>query len=314
MNWLVLTLLSLIAWALVDVLSKYVSTEDDPDAHLELIIIVGLFLLPTLFSSLGESESGLSILQIIWKYKIWIVVPLCYILDLWGSFFPLKYLEISIVSPVVNTAGVVSVIVLLCYYFATGSIDSIHDVLNNRTIIGMVIITIGLVALGYVQEKQAGKELAEKPKDKWYRYGAIALIIPILAALFEGMEGILAGIVLDPERGLGVGENDYWILYSVVCIASAVVIWIYLFIKNKKPYNPFRLREWPKYVLAILEVVAESWWLSAMADEPLIVAFLSCTYCVFTVIFSRVLLKEKMTKPQYICVTLVIIGIIIVGQ
>ena len=314
MNWLVLTLLSLIAWALVDVLSKYVSTENDPDAHLELIIIVGLFLLPTLFSSLGESESGLSILQIVWKYKTWIVVPLCYILDLWGSFFPLKYLEISIVSPVVNTAGVISVIVLLCYYFATGSIDSINDVLSNRTIIGMIIITVGLVALGYVQEKQAGKELAERPKNKWYRYGAIALIIPILAAFFEGMEGILAGIVLDPERGFGVGENDYWILYSVVCIVSAVVIWIYLFIKNKKPYNPFSLKEWPKYVLAILEVVAESWWLSAMADEPLIVAFLSCTYCVFTVIFSRILLKEKMTRPQYICVALVIIGIIIVGQ
>ena len=73
MNWLVLTLLSLVAWALVDVLSKYVSTENDPDAHLELIIIVGLFLLPTLFSSLGESESGLSILQIVWKYKTWIL-------------------------------------------------------------------------------------------------------------------------------------------------------------------------------------------------------------------------------------------------
>ena len=314
MNWLILTLMSLTAWAFVDVLSKYVSTEEDPDAHLELVIVVGLFLLPTLIGALPESESGMSVLSIIWEYKIWIIVPLCYILDLWGSFFPLKYLEISIVSPIVNTAGVVSVAVLLAYYFATDSIDSIWEVLNVRTIIGMIIITIALVALGYVQEKQAGREFAERPKDKWYRFGAVALVIPILAAFFEGMEGILAGIVLDPERGLGVGENDYWILYSVVCIVSAVIIWIYLFIKNKRPYNPFRLSEWPKFAVALLEVLGEAWWLSAMADEPLIVAFLSCTYCVFTVILSRLLLKEKMSKAQYICVAAVILGIIIVGQ
>lgn len=314
MNWLVLTLMSLIAWALVDILSKYVSTEKDPDAYLELIIVVGLFLLPTLFSSVQESESGMSVLNIIWTYKIWIIVPLCYILDLWGSFFPLKYLEISIVSPIVNTAGVVSVAVLLVYYFATGSIDSIWEVLNVRTLVGMIIITAALIALGYVEEKKAGKSFSNRPKEKWYSFGAAMLIIPLAAALFEGLEGILAGIVLDPERGFGVGENDYWILYSVVCVTSAVFIWIYLFIKNKKPYNPFRLCEWPKFAVAILEVVGESWWLSAMADEPLIVAFLSCTYCVFTVVLSRILLKEKMTKAQYICVALVISGIIIVGQ
>ena len=37
------------------------------------------------------------------------------------------------------------------------------------------------------------------------------------------------------------------------------------------------------------------------------------SYCIVSVILSHIFLRERLKKPQYICVMLVIIGIVLLG-
>jgi drug/metabolite transporter (DMT)-like permease len=97
--------------------------------------------------------------------------------------------------------------------------------------------------------------------------------------------------------------------YLLICIP----LWIYLLIKEKKVYQPFSKKEGLKLASGLAEVSAYTLYILALEQEPFFVSFLSSTYCVFSILFCRIFLKEKLSKGQYLCIAVIIAGLALFG-
>ena len=108
-------------------------------------------------------------------------------------------------------------------------------------------------------------------------------------------------------------EIDVLILYGLTFFLAAVGCFIFLWIKNKKPYNPFRKSEVYKGIAACCEEFGQVFYVYAMAAKPVLAAPMVGSYCIISVILSRIFIKEKLKPSQTVCVILVIVGIVMLG-
>ncbi|HAZ18930.1 MAG TPA: hypothetical protein DCY75_02000, partial [Clostridiales bacterium] len=102
------------------------------------------------------------------------------------------------------------------------------------------------------------------------------------------------GIVLDEKTGLGLGEFDIIILYGLTFFLAGIFSWLFLLIKEKHAYNPFK--EGTKGIAAAFEEFGQLFYVFAMAKQPVLVAPMVASYCIVSVILSRLFLKEKLTR------------------
>ena len=73
-------------------------------------------------------------------------------------------------------------------------------------------------------------------------------------------------------------------------------------------------KERDKGIAAILETIGQFFYVFAMASGYAIIAApLIASYSIFSIILSRIFLKEKLTKKQYMIISVVIFGIILLG-
>ena len=121
------------------------------------------------------------------------------------------------------------------------------------------------------------------------------------------------GIILDEEVGLGLGEVDVLILYGLTFLLAGLIAWIFLWIREKKPYNPFARTELTKGIAACCEEFGQVFYVFAMARNPVVAAPIVASYCVVSVLLARIFLKEKLKAAQYACIFAVIAGIIVIG-
>ena len=87
----------------------------------------------------------------------------------------------------------------------------------------------------------------------------------------------------------------------------------FLLIREKKAYNPFAASERSKGIAAVCEEFGQVFYVYAMARNPVLAAPMVASYCIVSVILSRIFLKEKLKASQYACVAAVIAGIVLLG-
>ncbi len=308
--WFVFALIATLGWGFADLFYKKGADETDKQSHLKQAVWVGLimgavsfFLLLMPKDSALFEHHALSLENMV-KYS---PASLGYILSMVIGYAGMRYLDISIISPVQNASGSFSAVAMLIFFLITGRIERISDEYSALDIIGSVTIVIGVIALAIVE-----KHLSETYKgDPKYRLGALALIFPLLYCLFETIGPAADGIILDEETGLGLTETDVTILYGLTFFAAGVICWLYMLIRNKKPYNPFSDRT--KATAACFEEFGQIFYVYAMARNPVLSAPMVASYCIVSVVLSRIFLKEKLKASQYACVIAVIIGIVILG-
>ncbi|MPM77026.1 hypothetical protein SDC9_124025 [bioreactor metagenome] len=82
---------------------------------------------------------------------------------------------------------------------------------------------------------------------------------------------------------------------------------------KKQPLIP--RQEVPKYIGALCETAGQFAYIYAIGDEDhvMMAAPIISAYCVASVLWSRVFLKEKLSKKHYAAVAAVIVGIVILG-
>lgn len=313
MNWFLFALICLLGWGFADLFYKKGTDEQDKLSHLKIAVWVGLLMGIVSLCLLPFSETAMDAKAFFINAGKYLPASLGYIISMIIGYAGLRYLEMSIVSPVQNASGALSAIVMIAYFLIIGKIDNILDSFSILDIIGTIVIVLGVIALAIVEQKLSKNEIDLEPENKKYKYGALALLFPILYCIFDTIGTAADGIILDEETGLGLGEIDVLILYGLTFMFAGLCCYIFLWIKNKKPYNPFAKKEWPKAVASVCEQFGQIFYVYAMASNPVLAAPLVSSYCIISVILSRILLKEKLKLSQYICVILVIIGIVILG-
>ncbi len=313
MTWFLFALICTLGWGFADLFYKKGSDEQDSQSHLKIAVWVGLVMGVCAICLLPFSETSFSFASLLDNSVKYLPASLCYIISMVIGYAGLRYLELSIVSPVQNASGALSAACMLIYFLVIGKIANIGEELAPLDIIGTLFIIIGVIALAFVEQHLSRKESDLPKSEKKYRFGALALLFPILYCVFDTIGTAADGIILDEEVGLGLGEIDVIILYGLTFLLAGIAAWIYMLIKNKKAYNPFAKGEGNKGIAACCEEFGQIFYVYAMATKPVLAAPMIASYCIVSVILSRIFIKEKLKASQYACVISVILGIVLLG-
>ena len=294
--WFLFAVLTALAWGTADLFYKKGSNPDDKYSHLKIVIMVGIVMgIHATFYMLTNNLT-LDFSEVI----SYLPVSALYIISMTIGYVGLRYIALSIASPIQNSSGVVTSILLFIIFSYS---------LSFLQVFGIAIISIGVILLAVLERKYEILEIQKTEKiDAKFKYGFLAIFFPILYAIFDGAGTFVDAIYLD-ELEL-ISEDMALLAYEYTFLAVAVVTFIFLKIK-KVPMNPFK--EYTRASAAIFETAGQFFYVFAMASNAIISAPIIACYSIFSVLLSRIFLKERLTKLQYAIVLLVMIGIALLG-
>ena len=173
----------------------------------------------------------------------------------------------------------------------------------------MLLIFIGIVILSLIQLKDSKEDREEYNKNNpLKRILALTIIFPLAYCFLDGLGTFLDAIYLD--YGSLISEDSALISYEYTFLIYGIITYIYLKTKNEKINI---LNEKSKIFAAIFETIGQFFYVFAMSGSSVIAAPIVGSYCILSMLLSRVFLKEKLTKKEYVAIFLVIIGIVILG-
>ena len=290
--WFIFAIISLISWGTADLFYKMGTDPKDKYSHYKIVIMVGLVMGIHAVSYIIYNDISYDPMNMI----VYLPVSSMYILSMTIGYVGLRYLELSIVSPLSNSSGAVAAI--LTFVFLGQTMGPIQ-------FFAVTIITLGIILLAKLEGKDEKTLLEEK--DKKYSIGAIAIIFPILYAIIDGVGTFLDGFYLD--RVLTEAEAN--ISYELTFLLVGILAFIYLrFVKKQKLV--FK-EEKIKLIAAGFETFGQFFYVYAMAENSIVTAPLIASYSIVSIILSRIFLKEKLTKMQYLVIAGIMMGIIILG-
>lgn len=296
--WLISAILAAVAWGAANLFYKKGSEPTDRYSHLKIVTMVGFVMGIHAFIYLIIKDFNFNPFDMI-RY---LPVSAMYILSMTIGYVGLRYIELSIAAPVQNSAGAVSAILLFIFF---------PRQMHWMDILAVVIITAGVIGLAMIEKKIEDEihTLQEGYIDPKYQLSVMAITFPILYAVIDGLGTFADGIYLD-ELEL-ISEDAALLAYEFTFFIVAVLAYSYVKFVKKEPF--FILKERDRTYAAILETTGQFFYVFAMAGNAIIAAPLIAAHGIFSVILSRIFLKEIMSRGQYIMIAIVMLGIILLG-
>jgi drug/metabolite transporter (DMT)-like permease len=145
-------------------------------------------------------------------------------------------------------------------------------------------------------------------ENKKYKSGFIAVFFPIFYCLLDGLGTFADALLLD--SGI-VNEDSANIAYEYTFFIMAVICFIYVYVIKKERFEV--KFDGPKWIGALCETAGQFSYIYAIGDNPTVAAPMISSYCVFSVLLSRIILKEKLSAKHYAIIFTVFAGIILMG-
>lgn len=301
--WLIFTLLTTILWGAADLFyKKGARGGEEKYSHLLTGITVGLVMGAQAIFTLIFTDVGYNPINIL----IYLPVSLFYIISMVVGYLGLKYLELSISSPVQNSSG--AVVCIMCLIFLGESLDLLSAG-------AVIVITIGIVLLGWL-ERVKPSEVSQE--DKKYSKSVFAFIFPLIYCVLDAMGTFFDAFYLDDIDAtplVGVTEDNFEtvanVSYELTFLMAAIILLIYiLVIKKDKIEVP---KQGNKLVAAVFETAGQYFYVFAMSGNAVIAAPTIASYCVVSALLAGIFLREKLKPLQYVAILAVIIGIVMLG-
>lgn len=294
--WFILSLVTIFFWGGCDLFSKMGSKATDKYSHWKIVVAVGTVMgvHATIELLLGTKFNPIDFI----KYSPAII---CYVSSMILGYVGLRYIMLSVSSPICNSSGAVACI--LCLLF----LKQVPDALSWA---GIALVCVGVIFLAFVEKKNDTEvqELAQLSENKKFKAGFIAVFFPIFYCILDGLGTFADALLLD--KGY-VDEDSANIAYEYTFFIIAVFAFIYVYIiKKQKPELKLDFQKW---LGACCETAGQFAYIYAMGDNPTVAAPMISAYCVFSVLLSRIFLKEKLSLKHYSIIFIVFSGIIMMG-
>ena len=297
--WFWLSLITLLCWSGSDLFSK-IGCRDSRDrySHLKMVmavgVVMGIHAAYEIF--VGGTEINLSIML------TYLPVSLLYIGSMALGYLGLRYIELSISSPICNSSGALVAIMAII----SGGFGEFHWLV----FVAVALVCAGVIGLGIVESREDEELRAARQEKSNYRYAKswLALALPVAYCLLDALGTFADNRVLEV-----LDEGSANVAYELTFLLAGIFCFIYVvFIKKDRL---FLKAEAPKYTGAIFETAGQFAYIYAIADSEHLAlsAPIISAYCVASVLWSRIFLKEKLSAKHYAMVGLVVVGIVIMG-
>ena len=297
--WFIFTLATTLLWGLAELFYKKGSHENEKYDHLRVCIMVGAVMGIHAIFTLLTSDVHYDPMNLI----AYLPVSLCYIVSMACSFFGIRFIEESLSDPIENTSG--AMCSLLCVILLGESIDPIIWV-------AIAIIVVGIIGVSYTERTSS----IERRERLGKRLAIIAFAMPFCYAIIDALGSFLDIYFLEMETSplIGVNEENIELVanisYELTFAICGIILFIFMMIKGVKFELP---KQKDKAIAAVCETAGQLTYVYAMSGNGAIAAPIISCVCVVSLLLSRIFLKEKLTKKQYIFITTIIIGVVMLG-
>ncbi len=297
MSWFIFSIITLLCWSGSDFFSK-IGCRDASDkySHLKMVMAVGIVM-----GLHAAYEVFIGGVVITWDVIItYLPVSLLYILSMAMGYIGLRYIELSISSPICNASGALVAIIAI--------VSGIADPMEWPQYLAIALAAAGVIGLGFVEANEDDELRAARQEAGNFKYAKswLALALPIAYCILDAAGTFADDLVLET-----LNEDSANVAYELTFLAAGIVSFLILLVKKQK-FLP--KQEGPKYVGAIFETAGQFAYIYALASgESALAAPIISSYCVASVLWSRIFLKEKLSWKHYACILTTVLGIIIMG-
>ena len=281
-------LLTFLLWGLADLFYKKGNSGSEKYNELKTGIIVGIVMgiHATIYLIINHLE--INFIELV-KY---LPVSLCYIASMVIGYKGLKFMELSLVSPIENTSGVITSLLLIIFF---------KEKLPLLAYFGIVFVFLGILTISYFEKK-------ENRSIKLKKINFLIIIFPLLYCLLDGLGTFLDSIYLDKLEL--ISEDSALICYEYTFLIYAIITYIFLKLKKEKLTIT---KEKDKIIAAILETGGQFFYVFAMSHNSTLGATIVGSYCILSLLLSHIFLKEHLQEEKYIGLIIAISGLIILS-
>lgn len=294
--WFWLSLVAILFWSGSDLFSKIGSKQEDKYSHWKMIIAVGTIMgIHAIIEILRGAEFRLS------DILTYLPVSFLYIFAMIFGYVGLRYVALSVSTPICNSSGAVAA--LLCFLI-------LKEAMSGLQLLAVALVCIGIFLLSVFEKKQEDEERVKAGivPDRKYTHSFVAVFFPIFYCIIDGLGTFADALVLDRY----IKEESANIAYEFTFLIMAIFAFVYVvFVKKQK----IKLSaEKPKMLAGIFETAGQFAYIYALGDNAIVAAPLISSYCIFSLVWARIILKEKLLWKQYLVIAIAAIGIIILGM
>ncbi len=298
MGWFWFSIIALLCWSGSDFFSKLGCRDgQDKYSHLKMVMAVGLVMgLHALY------EIFIGHVEISWQIILtYLPVSLLYIISMAMGYLGLRYIELSISSPICNASGALVAIIAI----VSGTAEAMEPV--QYVAIGLACA--GVIGLGFVEANEDEELRAARQEASNFKYAKswLALALPIAYCFLDAAGTFADDLILET-----LNEDSANVAYELTFFAAGIFSFLYTVIIKKQKLIP--KMEAPKYAGAIFETAGQLAYVYALSSgEATMAAPIISSYCVASVLWSRLFLKEKLSWKHYAAIGVTVVGIIIMG-
>ena len=298
MGWFVFSIITLLCWSGSDFFSK-IGCRDAKDKYSQFKMVMAVGAVMGLHAAYEIFIGGVEISwQVIWTY---LPVSLLYIGSMTLGYVGLRYIELSISSPICNASGALVAIVAI--------ISGTAGEMEVMQYVAIALACLGVIGLGFVEAHEDTELRAARQEASNYKYAKswLALALPVAYCLLDAAGTFADELVLET-----LNEDSANVAYELTFLAAGVLSFIYTCIIKKQKL--VARAEGPKYVGAVFETAGQFTYIMALASgEAALAAPIISSYCMASVLWSRIFLKEKLSWKHYACIAVTFAGILIMG-
>ncbi|MBQ9953395.1 MAG: hypothetical protein IJO92_03605 [Clostridia bacterium] len=312
--WL-FAVIAMLCWSGSDIFSKIGSPQTEKTSHYKVGIAVGGIM-------------GLHALYMIFIEKIpfslmdivhYLPASFFYIVSMVVGYVGLRYIELSISSPICNGSGAVSALLCMLVFGVTFNpeFDGNAIYLNGWIIAGLVLVIGGILFLGIVDstEDPELRALRQQKANRKYTKSLWAILLPVLYCVLDSLGTFVDTLIAEGyvER---IGNEDlagdvmntaYELTWMIIAIAFA----IYVFgIKKEKINKKF---DGVKLLGSTCETVGQIFYAKVVVSGYIPGLVIISSYCLVSMVWSAIFLKEKLSWKHYLCLAAAILGILVLG-
>lgn len=295
--WFWFSVIALFCWSGSDLFSKIgCADKSDKYSHFKMVTAVGIVMGVHALYEIFVSGVPINFSAIV-KY---LPVSALYILSMTIGYVGLRYIELSVSSPICNSSG--AIVAVLCIMMG--------DRLAVPQYVAVALVCIGVIGLGFVEANEDDELRALRQESANYKYSksALAIILPLIYCLLDALGTFADSMVLET-----LDEDVANVAYELTFLVCGIASFVYVKIIKKQKYLP--KKEAPKYAGAVFETVGQFAYIYALADSQHVAmaAPIISAYCVASVVWGRLFLKEKLSPKHYITIAVAVVGIVILG-
>ena len=329
--WFILSLLALLAWSGSDIFSKVGTRQNDKNSHWKVIFAVGFvmgihFLITVIGGIIIDNTCGIEALESTGFGKMmasliytdftlidfvkYLPVAGLYILAMVFGYMGLRYIELSISSPICNCSGAMAF--LLCV--ALGSFFNIETEVTSTIIVAVILITVGIVALGFIEnmEDEEVKAARQMKANRKYSKSVLAFLLPVVYLVIDALgtfaDEIIFAIEIDGEGII----TDYAANSAFELTFFVLAVFAFIWVKFVKKDNIFKGNKF-FFLGGICETIGQAFYMAVMFAEFEVGMVIICAYCALSVLWGGIFLKEKLSWKHYAAIACAFVGIMLLG-